>query len=450
MDGTYVDNIASESSNSTKSTNIRKGFTEVDTTTTTSTRKMKSKLAEAEAEESVSSLCYVIDMKIYLQSGYNAAFLMSSRNDVETLKNNDYICNEGIGSNIEVIVNDECDLQQLNDNGGISIRLKQLDTNELSNSDNYYTVRNNITISPYFLYDNNIEDDEPNTDANDNADNTAEYNLFNEIEINDIKGGNALPIGSYETIAYPTNNPIDGLYQLNFEMITCIYFTPKNECNDCGQGGSKTTCEGSQCVSTSPNGIRLTLLSYGQDTFDLGVIITSPLLGLTMYEDVKQTTSDYDEIIDTTEGGYVDYNYIDHSCRSTGVWIKNILFPKYIPGIYTISFHDILKCTFMANAFDMMDNASNNGPPPFMSGPPPFMGGPPPFMSAEQPEQPSKPKSYNNNHYILKVYKNEELITIINDIISGSNNENNILNMIEYDEDNVADTTRGRILTFEL
>ena len=64
----------------------------------------------------------------------------------------------------------------------------------------------------------------------------------------------------------------------------------------------------------------------------------------------------------------------------------------------------------MANAFDIMDNASNNNnnsPPPFMShGPPPFMGnsGPSPFMGggdntvAEQPEEPPKPKSYNNNH----------------------------------------------------
>jgi hypothetical protein len=214
------------------------------------------------------------------------------------------------GDNIEAIMNPECKIRALR--GGIQIRLFNRTTWQS-------LINRKEDTAPYFLYGNDGK----------------------------TILGNILYPTSYQINANPTFNPTGGLFRTNFEMIDCAVYLPANECHICPVGtiNGLKTCEGSQCVTTSPNGIRFVLLTYGQDIFDVGMNITSPK-GSILQAYFETNRIGY-STNDTITGGYVEKNYMERTCRSTGVWIKNIVYPTYVAGKYTITFENVLKCTFM-------------------------------------------------------------------------------------------------------
>jgi hypothetical protein len=279
---------------------------------------------------------------MYLASGYNPQYLMSGRQEMEVLHHNYYMCYENVGDNIQAILNPECNTTKLQENKvGIQFLLRNLTI--------YKTRRNKGTIA------NRIDYDTP-------------YFMYENID-NDTIGGEILLIGSYQLISYPTNNEKRGKDRMNLQMIICAYYRPLNECRVCTQ---QETCEWSQCVTKSPNGVRILLLTYGQDTYDFDMNITSPF-GSTMNAYYNTDRIDY-QTSDLVTGGYVERDYMMESCRSTGVWIKNIIYPTYIPGTYSMTLRNVLKCSFLG---------------------PPFFGG-------------SAPP--NKNCYEIRIYKKEKAL----------------------------------------
>lgn len=270
---------------------------------------------------------------------YDPEFFMSGRPESEPLRNNYYICYENVQSNIEAIL-DNCPRPN---NTNIKFQFYRRSSSSLSSS--YTSLRNRTErIASYFLYS-----------AND----------YQQIK------GVTMDVGKYQIVSYPAQYPSTRRI-VNFDMIYCAYYLPANQCHKCPgtNAGVSQTCEGSQCVTTSPNGVRFVLLTYGQDTYDFGMNITSPV-GTTLSAFYPSTST-----TDDGTGGYVQKDYMETSCRSTGVWIKNIVYPNYIPGTYSMTLQNILKCTFLG---------------------PPFFGLPP----------------ANQNRYEIKVYKKEQLVQTV-------------------------------------
>lgn len=164
------------------------------------------------------------------------------------------------------------------------------------------------------------------------------YTLYGNI--NNTLFGNILAKGKYKLLTSVLGVP-DTLKIINFDIVYCSNYEPLNDCLTCSI--QNKTCEGSHCVSTGY--IRIVLLTYADDYWDYGMLITTPINTLIgAYNDY--TISPY-PLNDPITGGYVDYDYKQISCRSYGVWIKNIVFPtkKLIPsGIYNISIEDVAEC----------------------------------------------------------------------------------------------------------
>lgn len=299
-----------------------------------------------------SSLCHVIGYKLVYQSGYDNddMYYIGGREDIEVLDDKYFMCYENIGDNIEAIMNPECNTTALKEQGGVQMLLRnRAARRNASDINSLMFIRNQTEYSsPYYLYGN----------------------IGSQIY------GKVIPVGSYQLTSIPMNNRV-GRKRINFNMVYCQYYAPLNECNSCTPGSQ--TCEGSQCVTTSPEGIRIVLLTYGQNVYDFGMNITSPFN--TTINAYHETHSRYLYKTDQVTGGYVDKDYMADQCRSTGVWIKNIIYPVYIPGIYSITLENILKCNIFGPP--SIGNAPNTPPPP------------------------------NQNRYSISIYRNETLIKFI-------------------------------------
>jgi hypothetical protein len=250
--------------------------------------------------------CKVTGFKIWLKSdSYNpmtASIL--GRDDTQELKHNHFVCSApNIGDNIEAIA------ENCSSNEVISFALRSRSGNE--NGAKFQTIfEASDSRSPYFLYGN---------------DGTKVL-------------GTTLPNGKYRIVANP-QNALSGRKAVDFQVIDCSYFRPRNECSRCS---NSETCEGGSCVSRAY--MRITLLAYGPNTWDYGMNVTTPR-GTVISANPKVYGNQYDP----DKGGYIDVNDQSLGWRSTGVWVKNIVFKNatLIPsGKYTISLEDISMCGF--------------------------------------------------------------------------------------------------------